>query len=141
MEGGVNLRNWADLLPDALGLIFSNLSLQETLTIVPRVCKSWNQAVSGPYCWQQINILDWSYRSNPDHIDHMLRLLVTRSGGALREVTVSGIMNDLTFSFLADHLDDGLWDDEEEEDEDRVGGRLELRFYEGFGENYGNGWV
>ncbi|KAJ0786369.1 putative F-box domain, leucine-rich repeat domain superfamily [Helianthus annuus] len=103
MEGGVNLRNWADLLPDALGLIFSNLSLQETLTVVPRVCKSWNQAVSGPYCWQHINILDWSYRSNPDHIDHMLRLLVTRSGGALREVTVSGILNDLTFSFLADH--------------------------------------
>ncbi|CAH1443298.1 unnamed protein product [Lactuca virosa] len=103
MEAGVNYRNWADLLPDALGLIFSNLSLQETLTIVPRVCKSWNQAVLGPYCWQNINILDWSYRSNPDHIDHMLRLLVTRSGGALREITVSGILNDLTFSFLADH--------------------------------------
>lgn len=102
MEGGVNLRNWADLLPDALGLIFSNLSLQETLTIVPRVCKSWNQAVLGPYCWQYINILDWSYRSNPDHIDPMLRLLVTRSDGALREITVSGIMNDLTFSFVAD---------------------------------------
>lgn len=103
MEGGVNLRNWADLLPDALGLIFSHLSLQETLTIVPRVCKSWNQAVLGPYCWQKINILDWSYRSNPEHIDQMLRLLVTRSGGAFREITVSGILNDLTFLFLADH--------------------------------------
>lgn len=103
MEEGVDSRNWADLLPDALGLIFSNLSLQETLTIVPRVCKSWNHIVLGPYCWQNINILDWSYRSNPDHIDHMLRLLVTRSGGALREITVSGILNDLTFSFLADN--------------------------------------
>lgn len=102
MEGGVNLRNWADLFPDALGLIFSKLCLQETLTIVPRVCKSWNQAVLGPYCWQCINILDWSYRSNPDHIDHMLRQLVTRSGGAIREITVSGIPNDLTFIFLAD---------------------------------------
>ncbi|PWA35926.1 F-box domain, cyclin-like protein [Artemisia annua] len=106
MEGGVNLRNWADLLPDALGLIFSHLSLQETLTIVPRVCKSWNQAVLGPYCWQNINILDWSYRSNPEHIDQMLRLLVTRSGGAFREITVSGILNDLTFLFLADHDSD-----------------------------------
>lgn len=37
-------------------------------------------------------------------------------------------------------LDDGLWDDDDDDD-DRVGGRLELRFYEGFNENYSNGWV
>ncbi|KAI3685301.1 hypothetical protein L6452_34543 [Arctium lappa] len=35
-------------------------------------------------------------------------------------------------------LDDGLWDDDVE---DRVGGRLELRFYEEFGESNDNGWL
>ncbi|KAL4566017.1 hypothetical protein LXL04_030126 [Taraxacum kok-saghyz] len=97
------LRNWAELLPDALGLIFSHLYLQERLTIVSRVCKSWNHVVLGPYCWQTIDITDWSCWANPDHMDPMLRLLVSRSSGTLREFNVSGIQNDLTLAFLADH--------------------------------------
>ncbi|KAB5557079.1 hypothetical protein DKX38_007988 [Salix brachista] len=33
MEGGDGYRHWDELIPDALGLIFSNLSLQEILTL------------------------------------------------------------------------------------------------------------
>ena len=107
MEGGVDSRNWADLFPDALGLIFSNLSLQETLTVVPRVCKSWNYGVLGGLnCWQTIDLLDWSLRreySDSDHdIDKMLRFLITWSSGAFREIIVGSIQNDLTFSFIVD---------------------------------------
>lgn len=47
MEDGDEYGHWDELIPDALGLIFSNLFLQEILTVVPRVCKSWNRAVSG----------------------------------------------------------------------------------------------
>ena len=54
MEEGGDFRCWDELLPDALGLIFRNLSLEEVLTVVPRVCKSWGRAVMGPYCWQEI---------------------------------------------------------------------------------------
>ncbi|KAJ6997667.1 hypothetical protein NC653_014043 [Populus alba x Populus x berolinensis] len=35
MEDGDEYRHWDELIPDALGLIFSNLSLQEILTVVP----------------------------------------------------------------------------------------------------------
>ncbi|XP_011003034.1 PREDICTED: F-box protein FBW2-like [Populus euphratica] len=103
MEDGDESRHWDELIPDALGLIFSHLSLQEILTVVPRVCKSWSRAVSGPYCWQEINIEEWTTRCHPDHLDRMLQMLITRSRGSLRKLCVSGLHNDTTFLFLADH--------------------------------------
>ncbi|KAA8538112.1 hypothetical protein F0562_027720 [Nyssa sinensis] len=103
MEEVSDFRCWDELIPDALGLIFSNLSLQEILTVVPRVCKSWGRAVMGPYCWQEINIEEWSNRSEPDHIDRMLRMLINRSCGSLRKLCVSGLQNDPIFSFIAEH--------------------------------------
>ncbi|XP_059636632.1 F-box protein FBW2-like [Cornus florida] len=100
---GADFRRWDELIPDALGLIFSNLSLQEMLTVVPLVCKSWRKAVMGPYCWQEIDIEEWSNRSKPDNIERMLRMLITRSSGSLRKLCVSGLPNDLIFSFVAEH--------------------------------------
>lgn len=102
MEGESDFRNWDELIPDALGLIFKHLSLQEVLTVIPRVCKSWGKAVSGPYCWQEIDIEEWSNRCQPDHIDRMLQMLITRSSGSLRKLCVSGLQNDIMFAFIAE---------------------------------------
>ncbi|XP_072979309.1 F-box protein FBW2-like [Typha angustifolia] len=96
-------RRWEELIPDALGLIFRNLSLQEILTVVPRVCKSWGRAVSGPYCWQEIDIEEWSQRCKPEQMDRMLQMLIARSCGSVRRLSVSGLSNDSLFSFIADH--------------------------------------
>lgn len=103
-EAGGDLRRWDELIPDALGLIFRNLSLHEVLTVVPGVCKSWGKAVAGPYCWQEINIEEWSRRCHPDHIDRMLQMLVMRSGGSPRELIVSslGLRDKGIFSFIAE---------------------------------------
>lgn len=103
MEEGSDFRHWGELIPDALGLIFRNLSLQEMLTVVPRVCKSWGNVVIGPYCWQEIDIEEWSNRSDPDHIDRMLRMLLVRSSGSLQKLCVSELQTDLIFSFVAEH--------------------------------------
>ncbi|KAJ4839861.1 F-box protein fbw2 [Turnera subulata] len=104
MGDGSEYRCWDELIPDALGLIFSNLSLQEILTVVPRVCKSWGRAVSGPYCWQEIDIEEWSNnRCHPDHLDRMLQMLIPRSCGSLRKLCVSGLHNDRILSFVADY--------------------------------------
>ncbi|KAE8659275.1 Detected protein of unknown function [Hibiscus syriacus] len=65
MEEQIDFRNWDELIPDALGLIFSNLSLQEVLTVIPGVSKSWRKVVTGPYCWQEIDIEEWSNRCQP----------------------------------------------------------------------------
>ncbi|XP_047970996.1 F-box protein FBW2-like [Salvia hispanica] len=103
MEEGEDSRKWDELLPDALGLIFKNLSLYEVLTVVPRVCKSWGRAATGPYCWQEIDIEEWSRNRKPEVVDGMLRLLIARSCGSLRKLTVSGLSLDKTLLFIADH--------------------------------------
>ncbi|KAL3845154.1 hypothetical protein ACJIZ3_002557 [Penstemon smallii] len=94
---------WDELLPDALGLIFKNLSLEEVLTVVPRVCKSWERAVKGPYCWQEIDIEEWSRDSKPQIVEQMLQMLITRSCGSLRKLAVSGFTTDQTILFIANH--------------------------------------
>uniref|UniRef100_A0ACD5ZL56 Uncharacterized protein n=5 Tax=Avena sativa TaxID=4498 RepID=A0ACD5ZL56_AVESA len=104
MEECSEYRCWEELLPDALGLIFRNLSLQEMLTVVPRVCKSWSRVVSGPYCWQEIDIQEWSQQhSKPDQLTRMVHTLIARSGGSFRRISVSGLPNDSLFTFIADH--------------------------------------
>lgn len=103
MEEGFEFRPWDELLPDALGLIFRNLSLQEVLTVIPRVCKSWEKAVKGPYCWQEIDIEDWSKSRCPENLDRMLRLLIPRSCGSLRKLCVSGLSDKSSFEFIANN--------------------------------------
>ncbi|KAK8580362.1 hypothetical protein V6N12_070640 [Hibiscus sabdariffa] len=98
-----DFRNWDELIPDALGLIFSNLSLQEVLTVIPCVCKSWRKAVTGPYCWQEVDIEEWSNRCHLDHLDRMLRMLIARRTGSLRKLCVSGLHNDSMFSYITEN--------------------------------------
>ncbi|MBA0625796.1 hypothetical protein Godav_003555, partial [Gossypium davidsonii] len=86
-------------LPDVLGLIFTNLSLQELLTIIPCVCKSWRKTVRDPHCWQDIDLDEWSCRWQPHQLDRMLRMLVRRSSGSLRNLHVSGHF--LPFAFAS----------------------------------------
>ncbi|CAL9167089.1 unnamed protein product [Musa hybrid cultivar] len=100
-----DFRAWEELIPDALGLIFSNLSLQDILTMVPRVCKSWCRVVLGPYCWQEIDIEEWSLRCKPEQLDQMLQMLVTRSCGSFRRLSISGLHTESMFTFIADHAD------------------------------------
>ncbi|GFY96121.1 similar to F-BOX WITH WD-40 2 [Actinidia rufa] len=102
-QEGADFRRWDELIPDTLGLIFRNLSLQEILTVVPRVCKSWGKVVNGPYCWQEIDIEEWSSWTEPGNTDRMLRMLVARSCGSLRKLCVYGLQNDLVFSFVLEH--------------------------------------
>ncbi|CAA7401646.1 unnamed protein product [Spirodela intermedia] len=98
------LRRWDEMIPDALGLIFSYLSLQDVLTVVPRVCKSWGGAVAGPYCWQEIDIEEWCERSKPELISRMLQLLIPRSSGSIRRLSVSSLPNDPIFRYIANHV-------------------------------------
>ncbi|CAL9753171.1 unnamed protein product, partial [Musa acuminata subsp. burmannicoides] len=75
MAEGSEVRAWEELIPDALSLIFRNLSLQEILTVIPRVCKSWERVVSGPYCWQEIDIEEWSLRVSGLHTESMFSFI------------------------------------------------------------------
>ncbi|XP_074265501.1 F-box protein FBW2-like [Silene latifolia] len=101
-EGGSDYRQWDEMIPDALGIIFKKLPLEDILTVIPRVCKSWGKAVQGPYCWQEIDIDEWSSVCQPENVDRMLRLLITRSYGSLRKLNVSRVNNDQIFAFIVE---------------------------------------
>ncbi|KAK5824161.1 hypothetical protein PVK06_018924 [Gossypium arboreum] len=97
-------RYWNELLPDVLGLIFTSLPIQELLTVIPCVCKSWSKVVTGPHCWQYIDLDERSCRRLSHQLDRMLRMLITRSNGSLRSLHVSGLQNDSTFSFITENV-------------------------------------
>ncbi|TYH12127.1 hypothetical protein ES288_A06G041300v1 [Gossypium darwinii] len=97
-------RYWDELLPDVLGLIFTSLPIQELLTVIPCVCKSWSKVVTGPHCWQYIDLDERSCRRLSHQLDRMLRMLITRSNGSLRSLHVSGLQNDSTFSFITENV-------------------------------------
>ncbi|KAG6488965.1 hypothetical protein ZIOFF_050223 [Zingiber officinale] len=103
MAEGSDARAWEELIPDALGLIFRNLPLQEILTVIPRVCKSWSRVVLGPYCWQEIDIDEWSQHCKPEQLDKMLHMLIDRSCGSFRRLSVSGLHTESMFTLIAYH--------------------------------------
>lgn len=102
MEGGGEFRPWDELIPDALGLVFSHLPLRDKVTAIPRVCKSWGKVVTGPYCWQEIDLDEWSNHCQPDQLDQMLQMLIPRSSGSLRKLSVAGLHNDAMISLIAE---------------------------------------
>eukprot|EP00249_Psilotum_nudum_P022015 c28339_g3_i1 orf=1339-2274(+) len=105
MEGRMeNLENgpsWADMLPDALAKIFGRLSLEDMLTIIPRVCRSWRRVSQDALCWQIIDLDEWCRGRNADTIERLIKSLVNRSCGRLREFAISGLRSDAILSFIA----------------------------------------
>lgn len=101
MDVASDIRGWDELIPDTLALIFTKLSLRERLTVIPMVCKSWASAVYGPYCWQEIEITDWSSIYEHRKNERMVQMLIARSSGSLRKLIVSGLRTRKSFTFIA----------------------------------------
>lgn len=102
MEEDCNLRRWDELIPETLELIFRNLSLQDKLTVIPGVCKSWRRVVTEPYCWQEIEIEGLNRHGLPETPHRLLQMLLTRSSGLLHTLSISALHNDQSFSLIAD---------------------------------------
>ncbi|KAH7655649.1 RNI-like protein [Dioscorea alata] len=101
-EAGEKRRRWSEgMSPEVLALIFSRFPADELLRAVPFVCKSWHEAVAGPYCWSEIEIEAWCRRVNrTDVIDFAVRKLVRRSSGTLRRLSAYRI-GDSGFAYAA----------------------------------------
>lgn len=103
VKGESDFRRWDELSFDVLGLIFKDFPFEDLLQVIPRVCKTWGKVVEGPYCWQKIDIYMWchKHRYTPENVERMLRMLITRSSGLLRELRISYV-NDDGMSFIAE---------------------------------------
>ncbi|PIA25248.1 hypothetical protein AQUCO_12100005v1 [Aquilegia coerulea] len=98
--GGNSL--WEDINPEILGgLIFIKIKpVDELIRVIPFVCKTWNEVINGPYCWNDIDIQQWCRRCHDiDRIDNAVRKLIPRSIGVLRSLSVYMLSN-AAFAFL-----------------------------------------
>lgn len=93
--------SWADLLPDALAKIFSRLSFEEMLTVVPRVCRTWKRVSQDAVCWQKVDLDEWSRSRSNETVEKMIVLLVNRSRGCLRELCVPSLCSDSILRLIA----------------------------------------
>lgn len=98
-------RAWGELLPDVLSLVFQKTSLQEILTVVPAVCKSWRMVVLRPNFRQDIDIEEWCRRSKRNNVERMVEMLVMRSQGSMRKLSVSGLSTDNILTSIASYSD------------------------------------
>lgn len=97
----VDVPCWADLLPDALSKIFSRLSLEDMLSNIPRVCRTWRRASHDAVCWQSVDLDEWSHGRKPEALEKMLVLLMNRSRGCLREICAPKLSNDNMLRLIA----------------------------------------
>ncbi|KAI5057255.1 hypothetical protein GOP47_0027844 [Adiantum capillus-veneris] len=97
----VDVPCWADMLPDALAKIFSRLSLEDMLTNIPRVCRTWRRASQDAVCWQKIDLDEWSHGRKPETLERMLAFLMNRSRGCLQEICAPKLNNDNMLRIIA----------------------------------------
>ncbi|CAL5380060.1 unnamed protein product [Camellia sinensis] len=100
--GGGEEGRWEGLNPEVLAQIFVRIEAEERVNTVGLVCRSWLEAVAGPYCWTDIDIEQWCRRSNrPPHlVDSAVRKLVRRSKCTFTRLSAYKL-SDSAFSFIA----------------------------------------
>ncbi|KAG9446739.1 hypothetical protein H6P81_012867 [Aristolochia fimbriata] len=92
---------WDALSSELVGEIASHLPGDEVARSVAFVCKSWAEAVAGPYCWSVIDINKWCRRCDRfDVINFVVRKLIRRAGAAVRRLAVFKL-DDSALSFVA----------------------------------------
>ncbi|PON41061.1 hypothetical protein TorRG33x02_338850 [Trema orientale] len=88
-------RPWDELIPEAFELIFRTLSVQDKLTVIPSVCKSWGRV--------EIEIEGWKYYSKPETLSLLLQMIFPRCSGKLSSLSIIGLADDKSFlSLIAD---------------------------------------
>eukprot|EP00252_Welwitschia_mirabilis_P026909 TRINITY_DN9008_c0_g1_i1.p1 TRINITY_DN9008_c0_g1~~TRINITY_DN9008_c0_g1_i1.p1 ORF type:complete len:303 (+),score=35.66 TRINITY_DN9008_c0_g1_i1:269-1177(+) len=96
--------DWAEMLPEALVMVFSKLSLREMFMSVPLVCSSWRNASLDPLCWERVDLRDWAldFAKAPEDVERMVRLVVDRSAGGLKEFSICDHGTDSMLEYISE---------------------------------------
>ncbi|KAL1806052.1 hypothetical protein ACET3Z_029120 [Daucus carota] len=78
-------RRWEEMPSDCLVDIFGRLDSQSKLLHIPAVCKTWNQAVDNPLCWQQLDFNDFILCACPNQL---METVVNLSQGCVTSLTL-----------------------------------------------------
>ncbi|KAK9999374.1 hypothetical protein SO802_018977 [Lithocarpus litseifolius] len=100
--GGGGGGKWESLNPEILALIFTRLSAEERVGVLPVVCKSFAACVHGPYCWAEIDIDQWCRKMDRTgfQVDSAVRRLVRRTRGTVRRLSAFKV-GDPGFAYVA----------------------------------------
>ncbi|OAE23773.1 hypothetical protein AXG93_2114s1000 [Marchantia polymorpha subsp. ruderalis] len=104
----VNVR-WAEMLPETLVEVMRRLPSRELLKTVPQVCKAWRKASLDPACWQVVDLKVWCNSvkvwrvsaGGGEIVERMVKLVVSRSCGGIRELRVTNLDSDASLHYLA----------------------------------------
>ena len=102
VDGGGGGGKWESLNPEILALIFTRLSAEERVGVLPVVCKSFAACVHGPYCWAEIDIDQWCRKMDRTgfQVDSAVRKLVRRTRGTVRRLSAFKV-GDPGFAYVA----------------------------------------
>ena len=102
VDGGGGGGKWESLNPEILALIFTRLSAEERVGVLPLVCKSFAACVHGPYCWAEIDIDQWCRKMDRTgfQVDSAVRKLVRRTRGTVRRLSAFKV-GDPGFAYVA----------------------------------------
>ncbi|CAM6107869.1 unnamed protein product [Calypogeia fissa] len=110
-EAATSMNDWAELIPEALTEIFRRLPFEDRLRVVPQVCKSWNEASYNPACWTVVDMEPWFIKKTEEDywwefdceskVDHLVKLVVDRSCGQLRELRTMHV-SDMAIDYIAE---------------------------------------
>ncbi|KAJ8642150.1 hypothetical protein MRB53_018844 [Persea americana] len=99
------VRDWAELQPDVLSLIFQKLGCIEVLLTAQGVCSSWNRFTYDPRIWRRIDmrnsasILDSEY-----DLEKMARAALDRSCGQCVEFSAEGFASNELLEYLMEKV-------------------------------------
>ncbi|KAL1802661.1 hypothetical protein ACET3Z_031308 [Daucus carota] len=71
---------WEKLPEELLVMVVEKIPVDEMMRVVPLVCKAWWAVLSGPHCWKNIDLLDWSVaKKRSKQVDVAVKKLVRYS--------------------------------------------------------------
>lgn len=90
-KNNIKISGWAVIPTHILSkiLVMSGMPADEVVCNVALVCRSWWQALSGPYYWSNVDLYEWCRRGHQTaEIDETVKMFVARSAGILRSLSV-----------------------------------------------------
>ncbi|OAY63473.1 F-box protein SKIP19, partial [Ananas comosus] len=84
-------RNWAELSPDVLSVIFGKIGAVEILMGAGRVCRGWRRVAREPLLWRRVDMTHLDHLGEAE-MEAMARLAVDWSAGRMEEFSARALV-------------------------------------------------
>lgn len=96
-------RNWAELSPDVLSVIFGKIGAVEILMGAGRVCRGWRRVAREPLLWRRVDMTHLDHLGEAE-MEAMARLAVDWSAGRMEEFSAARFGSDELLLYIAERF-------------------------------------